>query len=180
MSVLGPYVLTDCSERSTEASTTVGYVTNQYKTHWTSKETCLRLPDRKSCPGKSREHMTTPSHSDRDNLAMYVVLYRLIRRASLQQLCAILLFYPALPLHRRLIFCLSLRDAIRHVVFLAWLLVLHAIMGDAHSPCIRTFGGRVDGGRRYRPIRHGALPQLMAAFARAHLTTGRYAARSSC
>jgi hypothetical protein len=180
MSVLGPYVLTDCSERSTEASTTVGYVTNQYNTHWTSEETCLRLPDRKSRPGKSREHVTTPSHSNRNNLAMDVVFHRLVQRVPLRQLCAILLFYPALPLCRCLIFCLSLRDTVRPVMFLAWFLVLHTIMGDVRSPRIRTFGDRVDGGRRYGPIRHGALPQLMAASARAHLTTGRCAARSSC
>jgi hypothetical protein len=75
MSVLGPYVLTDCSERKTEASTTVGYVTYQQQTYSAELKTCLRLPNRQRRPSEGSEHMSASRHPYSNDLAMYVVLY---------------------------------------------------------------------------------------------------------
>jgi hypothetical protein len=75
MSVFGPYVLTDCLERKTDARTTVGYVRYQQQASRAEVKTCLRLPYRQRRMGERREHVTAPRDSDGNNLPMYVVLY---------------------------------------------------------------------------------------------------------
>jgi hypothetical protein len=82
MSVLGPYVLTDCAERKTEARTTVGYVTYQQQANCAAVRSCLRLPYRQRRLGERREHVTTPRDSDSNNLPMYVILCQLVGRAG--------------------------------------------------------------------------------------------------
>ena len=145
-----------------------------------SNDTCLCLPDCEGGSGESRKHVTTPRHPDRDDGAMYVVLYCLDRRACLGRVRAIPLFYPILTIGRGLGFSLILRLGVRPSMRSVRLLVFDAIVRGVRAPRIRTFSGREDRGRRDGPIRHGGLPQAMAAFARAHLNAGMYASRSSC
>jgi hypothetical protein len=78
MSVLGPYVFTDCSERKTEARTTVGYVMYQQQANRAKLKTCLRLPYRQCRPSESSKHVTAPRHPNGNNVAVYIVLYQLV------------------------------------------------------------------------------------------------------
>lgn len=68
--MFGPYVFNDCSERRTEARTTVGCVNDQQELHWGIRNSYLCLPycKRGSCQG--REHVPIPRNSNGNDVAM--------------------------------------------------------------------------------------------------------------
>jgi hypothetical protein len=151
MSVLGPYVLTDCSERKTEASTTVGYVRRISKkgNRTEDQKTCLGLPYSQRGSREGSKHVPAPSHADGDDVAMCVVLH------------------PFLLFHLSLAFRLRPGTLVGPAMSCFVLAVLHTIVG--HTRPLRTgvLRGRKDRGRGDGPIRHGALAAMDRALAQA-------------
>lgn len=139
---------------------TVGLNTSQR--HLAAKEHLpyLCLPDCQSRSGEGCEQLSAPRDSNRDDLAVHIVLRELVETGYLtRSLLVFFRFHLLFPSSRlrtvSLIRGLSL--GFRRAISPILRGLVGDIVGHRRALEIRILGGRKDGGRGDGPIRHGGL-----------------------